>query len=320
MGMNSTAPTPDHHTPPAATPGSARDPGGTPSALPPPLADRPFTAAEALTAGITARTLAGRRFVRLFRDVYATRAVAAMPWARPAGALLVAPHAVLGHASAASLWGLPLPAHLTGAAEPVHLIVPPGGRIPRRAGICVHEVAVPATDIAPLGPLAGTPLPLRVAVPARVLLDVSDGWTVADVVALADAAVARHLLDIQEIYERVAAAAGRRGVTTLRRAVPLVDASSPNAVSSRVRVLLMAAGLPRPRHLDGAHLCWSTYGVVVDVDAWALVSRPERIVLRAWDQLRDAGWSPGSQRPAVQAALAAVGAFRAARWGLGEPA
>jgi hypothetical protein len=227
--------------------------------------------------------------------------------------VLVAPHAVVSHATAAALWDLPAPAVL--ATEPcrVHLLVPPGTRAPRRAGICAHELAVDPGDVADR---YGIP----VTVPSRLLLDVAERWTVAELVALADAALARRLLDPDELDARIRTSSGRRGIAGLRRAAQLVDPASPNPVSSRVRVLLMAAGLPRPRHLDAAHLCWSQFGVVVDVDAWTLVSRPEDVVLRAWAAMRDAGWSAGSQRPAVQAALAAVGAFRTARWGLGHPA
>ena len=223
------------------------------------LTGAPFRTATAVACGLTPRMLANERFVRLFRDVYVVAELADDPAVRASGALLLAPHAVIGHGTAARLWDLPLPAASaedagTDAEEPVHLLVPPGTAAPRRAGLVVHEVPVPPEDVAVRD---GLPL----AVPARVLVDVATCWCLADLVALGDAALARGLLDEVDLARRVHEQRGRRGIAAARRVMTRLDGASPSAADSRLRVLLQSADLPRPRHEGEGVLGWPAYGL-----------------------------------------------------------
>ena len=278
--------------------------------LPEELRRGPFRTSTAAALGVSARVLTGRRFVRLFRDVYVVREIADDPWTRPDGALLIAPHAVLGHATAARAWALPVP-ELVGRT--VHLLVPPGSPSPRRPGLAVHETSIPSVDIA-------VREGRRVAVPGRVLADLAGDWTLADLVALGDVAAARGLLDQADLLRRVDSGAGRRGVATLRRAAVLLDPSAPSATSSRLRVLLVTAGLPPPVHVDLDRVGWPDHGVMLEADEIDLRLRPDVLVSRTWDLLRAHGWEPSLPRPATHDAMAALGVFRTApRWG-GRPA
>lgn len=242
---------------------SPHDPGTTQShSGPVDLTGAPFRTATAVAAGLTPRMLANQRFVRLFRDVYVVAELADDPAVRASGALLLAPHAVIGHSTAARLWDLPLPAALAASSrdaateteEPVHLLVAPGKAAPRRAGLVVHEVPVPPDDVAMRDGL-------RLTVPARVLVDVATCWCLADLVALGDAALARGLLDEVDLARRVNEQRGRRGIAAARRVMSRLDADSPSAADSRLRVLLQSADLPRPRHEDKGVLGWPEYGL-----------------------------------------------------------
>ena len=280
----------------------------TAALLPDPLSTGPFRTATAAAFGVTPRMLAGRRFVRLFRDVYVLRALAGEPWVRPAGALLLAPHGALGHVTAARAWDLPAPAVRPGRPEPVHLVVPPGTSVPRRPGLTIHEVGLPARDVAERD---GRP----VTVPGRLLADVAADWALADLVACGDAALARGLVDHPDLCARLSRGCGRRGITALRRAVPLLDGTAPSPAASRLRVLVVVAGMPQPVHVDVDRLGWPEQGVLLEADEHDLWLRPDVLVTRTWDLLRAHGWCPARPRPATHEALAALGVFRTPpRW------
>jgi hypothetical protein len=65
-------------------------------------------------------------------------------------------------------------------------------------------------------------------------------------VTLADAALRRRLVSRDQLEAVVASWSGRPGAALLRRAVPLVEPATDSPMETRLRLLLVLAGLPRP--------------------------------------------------------------------------
>ena len=252
-----------------------------PTDIPPPaLASGPFRLETALREGLSRRDLIAEGYQNLVRDIYVAPGLADDPWARLAAVRLLVPRCVLSHDTAARLWRLPVPAVPRGAVRPVHVTVPPGGLPSRIAGVSAHECQLATTDVAVVGRDAGPGRPamrLPVTTPLRCFLEVGAGWALADVVALGDAALRSHRVELMSLRESVSAASGRRGIVRARDAMRLLDPRAAGAQQSRLRVLLVCGGLPRPRCAldlyDGrgdwlacADLGWPDLRVIVVLD------------------------------------------------------
>ncbi|TCK26180.1 type IV toxin-antitoxin system AbiEi family antitoxin domain-containing protein [Pseudonocardia endophytica] len=158
------------------------------------------------------------------------------------------PTAVVSHASAAAVhglpcWGLPLDrvvvtrARVSGARRSAELLV-------RAAPLPDHDV----TSVMLPGD-AGT---LRVTAPARTVVDVARTYGFEQAVVVADAALARPRRDVpplvtpDELVAAVADAGGRPGAAAARRVATFADGRSGSPGESRSRVAMDAAGLAVP--------------------------------------------------------------------------
>ena len=270
------------------------------------LASGPFRLETALREGLSRKDLIAKGYQNLVRDIYIAPGLADDPWARLAAVRLLVPRGVLSHDTAARLWRLPVPAVPRGGVRPVHVTVPPGGLPSRIAGVSAHECQLAATDVAVVGREAGPGRPamrLPLTTPLRCFLDVGAWWALADVVALGDAAIRSHRVELMALRESVAASSGRRGIVRARDAMRLLDPRSASAQHSRLRVLLVCGGMPEPRcgldlydrtghWLACADLGWPDHRVVVAL-APTHAGSAERV--RAEQRRRNrvvaAGWS-----------------------------
>jgi very-short-patch-repair endonuclease len=105
-----------------------------------------------------------------------------------------------------------------------------------------HSSQLPDSEITFVGGL-------RVTSVARTWRDMSAVLSLGDLVALGDYFIhwrspLTTIEDLRWIVERMT---GRRGVKKARAALELLDARSESPAESRLRVILMLAGLPRPR-------------------------------------------------------------------------
>jgi len=202
------------------------------TSIPPQLRGRPFRLAEALEAGLASSVLRGRRFRRLRRGIYAEAVVADALETQVDAALLVLPgDAVLSHHTAAQLRGLPVP-----SSRQVHVTLPPAVERSRAGGVRSHE---------------GTPRLVRhdgraLSAPAENFLELAETLCLVDLVVLGDAMVRRGLVTCDELRKAVATTGRRRGVRTARRAAQLVRAGVDSPMETRVRLLVVLAGLPEP--------------------------------------------------------------------------
>jgi hypothetical protein len=195
--------------------------------------ESPFVGTDALRAGTLSEYELRRSYTRVYRNVYvrrgvelsaASRAVAAWPWSGKEGV-------VAGNSAAALLgakWADPrAPAELIcNRKRPPPLIITRDETLPAGEATTVNGIPVtsPPRTVFDLGRRSG----LQTAVIRIDALARATGVTVREVEALADA----HR--------------GARGIKQLRRALPLVDAGAESPQDTRTRLLVIAAGLPRP--------------------------------------------------------------------------
>jgi len=141
---------------------------------------------------------------------------------------------VVGHVTAASLWGMPLPPRMD---EHLHTVIAAGEQPPRRKGVVGHCMELPPEHVAEFD---GLP----VTTPERTLLDLAPDLRLHELVAAGDAALRVAHLNRETTRALVKWAKGRRGVVRLRRAEPMLDARAESAPESHVRVWCSVSGLP----------------------------------------------------------------------------
>ena len=194
--------------------------------------DRPFTRAEAYAGGLTDRDLRSDRFVRVFRGVYIDRATTRTAVIRAQAALRIAPpSAVVSHHTAAVIWG--------GAVPPqsvVHISVPTGQDC-QVNGIRTHRYL----DMSPPSWCRG----LRVTSPERTMCDLARTLDLVELVVLGDRLVRREVTTPIRLIQAADDWHGPRR-RLLQRAARLVRQGVDSPPESRLRMLVVLAGLPEP--------------------------------------------------------------------------
>lgn len=192
----------------------------------------PFTRADGLAAGISEWQLRGTAYVRLFRNVYVAREVTRTLAVRARAALLAAPPgSTVSHHTAAVLWGGIVP-----ASSPIHLCVP-DKRDLRVDGIRTHRRSQewPSTRVRRLA----------VTTPAQTFLDLASDLDLVDLVVLGDRLVRRNVTTTEHLIAAADEWAGRHAQLACR-AASLVRKGVDSAPESRLRMLIVLAGLPEP--------------------------------------------------------------------------
>jgi hypothetical protein len=141
---------------------------------------------------------------------------------------------VVGHATAASLWGLPLPHRMEGQ---LHTVVEAGEQQPRRKGVVGHCMELPPEHVV-------TVEDVRITSPERTLLDLAPDLRLHELVAAGDAGLRVAQLNREALRALVKWAKGRRGVERLRKTEPLLDARAESPPESHLRVWFTLGGLP----------------------------------------------------------------------------
>ncbi len=249
---------------------------------------RPFTVAAGLAAGLSKARLRGPRFRRVLQGVYVSAAVPPDPRQAVVAALLVHPPRVYAsHTSAGRVYGVPLPAGLDG--EHVSVCHPADRR--RRAGVRTHVVPVRT----PVNRYRGLP----VSAPRQLFVELAQLLCLIDLVVVGDDLVHRKLLTPEDVVTYCA----QHGGPAARRAARYVRRDVESAMETRLRMLIVLAGLPEPTvnvkvfHEDGRlryrfDLAWPEVKLAVEYDG-----RQHRDDLDQWDHdverdewMDDAGW------------------------------
>ncbi|MCX6406164.1 MAG: hypothetical protein NTV28_04515 [Propionibacteriales bacterium] len=211
---------------------------GTPRRLPDALQHAPFSRQQALDLGLTSRQLQHQRFERLFPTVYRFRGhpMSARDWVH-AARLTLPPDAAASHQTRFVELGVevgPLfPLHFT-VARDLHLAAD-------RDRLFLHR-----TLVMPRGDRAGVSV-------AAALVGAASLLRRLDIVSLADWALHRGHVHLEELRHVVDAEPWRPGAAQLKAALSMVDPRARSLPESQLRCLLVAAGLPRPETNADVH-------------------------------------------------------------------
>jgi len=194
-------------------------------------AEGPLTRQQLMTAGLSDQARRGRKYERVFHGVYAPLDAAPTLRMRAAAALLVAPDgAAVARQTAARLWDGVVP-----AVADVHLTLRPGSRL-RMAGIDARVRAV--TTLTTRGGLL-------VTTPSQTFVDLSTELGLVDLVVLGDSMVRAGRVTPAELIQAASDVTGCRRRPSLR-AAGLVRAGVDSPMETRLRLLIVLAGLPEP--------------------------------------------------------------------------
>jgi very-short-patch-repair endonuclease len=195
---------------------------------------QPFTRQEALAAGITESQLRGPSFRRVVPGVFVHANVADHPLIRAKAALLVhSPVAWVSHSTAARLRNLPIP------KDPdEHVSVPLPKLRTRRAGLHCH-LARSRVDVELVSGIRASSAP-------RNFVELAGMLGLVDLVVVGDAMVRKGFVTPGDLVAYCQSSADRH-VLKARIAAAFVRERVDSPMETRLRMLLVLAGLPEPK-------------------------------------------------------------------------
>jgi hypothetical protein len=196
---------------------------------------QPFSRAEARAAGLTPEMLLSRRFHKIFWDTYVSRDVSISPLLRAKAVIRLVPSgSFISHHTAAELWGAAVPADGV-----THVTLPSAHRRQVRRGVRSHYRKYPAQTTLRKG--------LPISTPEQTFLDLAAGGVgLVDLVVVADGMIKAGHTSEQRLIDAAAQWSGR-GCRAARRAASLARKGVDSPQETRLRLLLVLAGLPEPR-------------------------------------------------------------------------
>ncbi|WP_209323379.1 hypothetical protein [Brevibacterium renqingii] len=215
----------------------------------------PFTASEARRRGITAYALADRhRFSQIFRGIWVdTESLTDVPaprwadhrwletWVRMTGIRMLYPSLAADHLTAARLYGLPLPSHISDKS--IHVATASRNLRISRPGLVVRRPATLRTEWVEL-------LGLPLATIPRVIATLAPLLSLNELVTVGDAAIGRQAsgpyITRERLREEIAAlprVAHRRKV---RKALTLMRETVDSPQESWLRLWLIGCGFQEP--------------------------------------------------------------------------
>jgi hypothetical protein len=235
----------------------------------------PFTRADARAAGITVKELSGHQYQKVFYNLYVSANVRITPQLRARAALrLASPDSYISHYTAAELWSLPVPHD-----DHTHITVPGQGDRLRRQGVKSHVGQPNARRTVRTG------IPL--STPGQTFIDLAAvGLNLVDLVVLGDAMLKAKLTTIPTLIEAIGAWQGY-GTRLALRAARLMREGVDSPMETRLRLLIVLAGLPEPavnliiRGEDGSwrmrfDLCYLDQRLIVEYDGRQHRDDPEQ--------------------------------------------
>lgn len=217
--------------------------------LPEPLADGPFTTADAIAAGVTPRRLRGADLSRPFFGVRRAEQPVAVTELAASFAVRMRPGHAFAGITAARLWGLPVPRSWV-ADEALVIGVPAGTTRTRARGTRTREFDASRLDVVTLDGL-------RLLEPAAAVLTMADRVTSSELVVLVDALLTpldhypglrlrRPAATPETLASFLERCRGMRGVAAMRAALVEARVGAESPQETRARLCIVAAGLPEP--------------------------------------------------------------------------
>jgi len=194
---------------------------------------RPFTYAAAMAAGVSPSALRGPLFRTLFRGVHVRASVPALPLIRIEAALLLhPPGAFASHASAGRVHGMPLPVLID---EHVSVFRKQDRR--PRPGLRPH-VAATGTPVTEVRGIATSS-------PRQTFVELGEQLGLVDLVVVGDWLVRTRRCTPDELRD-YCTQAHHPGARRTRRAAAYVRVGVDSPIETRLRMLIVLAGLPEP--------------------------------------------------------------------------
>ncbi|MEV4660714.1 DUF559 domain-containing protein [Micromonospora echinofusca] len=263
--------------------------------VPPRLAFLPFRASTAIADGLLSRAmLRGPTWQRLFPDVYVHRDALRAPdhrlWCDAVALLLPAGAAIAG-LSAAYLWGVDLLAR----DAPVSVLLPRSVRLRPHPRLSVTRSSLPGSDLTSFG---GLP----VTTPLRTAFDLGRQAPRPEALVAVDALLHRRLVKLPALRAFADARPRWPGLPLLREVLALAEPLSESPMETRLRLLLLDAGLPpftaqhdvldaTGRFVGRVDLAWPALRVAVEYDGDHHRERAHfRQDVARLNALRAAGW------------------------------
>lgn len=194
-----------------------------------------FTIEQARAAGLTRFHLESREWRRLTTGVYAWAGLPDGPLLEISAACLRLPlDAVVAGRSAAWLHGLDVR-----PTDPVELFVTEHSGVTSRVGVAVRRAHLEPADVTQVQGVRST-------APCRTLFDLSSRLPFREAIVAADSALRIGLVSASELATWADRHPRAKGIRAFRRVVENAEPLSESPMETRLRVLLVLAGLPRP--------------------------------------------------------------------------
>ena len=197
--------------------------------------------AEARAAGLTLSALRGRAWRRLGSELYCWEGVQEDAWQQlVAWKELLPPQAVFAGATAAWMLGIDFdPIH------PVEVVVPPVTGVRSRAGLTVRRCEIAPHEVVTIRHLRATNV-------LWTLTDLCLRHPAMEALVALDMAIGARLTSAVALDRFAKTSSGRAGVRRLRFLATLA-APAESPMETRLRWILIQAGLPRPEVQTNLH-------------------------------------------------------------------
>jgi very-short-patch-repair endonuclease len=202
----------------------------------------PFSIDEARAAGLGRRSLEGASWRRIAPGIYIWSALAKEPIHKIEAARRRLPAgAAFSRMTAAWLHGLDVT-----PCDPIEVSVPLHAGVSGRAGIVVYRSSLAPGDVVQVRGMPATSM-------VRTIADLCVKLSLVEAVVIADAALHQRRVRLEDLRSWAASNPRRHGIRAMRRVIELVEPKAESAMESRLRMLLVLAGLPRPRAQVSIH-------------------------------------------------------------------
>jgi len=262
--------------------------------LPPSLTTKPFSYADGIAAGLSARRIRAKDLAHPFRGVRTAQAPMDIRSLARSFSVRMSQHQYFSHVTAAELLGLRMPEGWRPEVLHVTSVFPV--RAPRAHNIIGHQSGATATIL-----VEG----MRTAEPIATWIASATLLSIDDLIVMGDGLVRRKnpLATMGQLAETVSAHSGQRGYVKLSRALPQIRTRTDSARETLLRLIVVRAGFPEPeinpeiRNGFGAviahgDIVFREYRTIVEYDGGQhrTDERQFEIDIERLDQLMEEGW------------------------------
>jgi very-short-patch-repair endonuclease len=136
--------------------------------------------------------------------------------------------------------------------NPIEATVPDDAGVSARAGVSLRRSELEKTEIVHVRGMPATSI-------VRTVAEICVSLSLSEAVVIADAALHDRRLRLEHLRTWAARHSGHRGIRTLRRVIELTDSGAESPMESRLRMVLVLGGLPRPKAQVSIHDFWGRF-------------------------------------------------------------